>query len=177
MTDSFPETVPGRPIWLVTLADLALLLVGFFVLIQASQHLDSKALARGIREGFGGSAGPAAASDPIPVAAAAMMNFAPGSVALPSTPAGLIAWAREAVRDPRVTLKISGSADGSPTDVDRLTGSGAVLAADRARAVAAALAAAHVVPAGRMTIVNAPEIPGRSHRTVIVTIGFAGERQ
>jgi hypothetical protein len=74
-------------------------------------------------------------------------------------------------------LKISGNADGSPGDVDVLTGSGAVLAADRARAVAAALAGAHVVPAGRMTIVNAPEIPGRSHRTVIVTIGFAGEQQ
>ena len=177
MTDEFPETVPGRPIWLMTLADLALLLVGFFVLIQASQHLDRKELARGIREGFGVSASPAATPDPIPVAAAAMMNFAPGSAALPSTPASLIAWAREAVRDPRVTLKISGNVDGSPADVDALTGSGAVLAADRARAVAAALAEAHVVPAGRMTIVNAPEIPGRTHRTVVITIGFAGERQ
>jgi len=177
MTDDFPETLPGRPIWLMTLADLALLLVGFFVLIQASQHLDRKALAQGIREGFGVSDSPAATPDPIPVAAAAMMNFATGSAALPSTPAGLIAWAREAVRDPRVTLKISGSVDGSARDVDALTGSGAVLAADRARAVAATLAEAHVVPAGRMTIVNAPEIPGRSHRTVVITIGFAGERQ
>lgn len=177
MSDDFPETVPARPVWLITLADLALLLIGFFVLIQASQHLDRKELARGIREGFGATTSPAATSDPIPVAAAAMLNFAPASAALPSAPAGLIAWAREAVRDPRVTLKISGSVDGSPTDVDPLTGSGAVLAADRARAVAAALAAAHVVPAGRMTIVNAPEIPGRAHRTVIVTIGFAGERQ
>jgi len=178
MTDDFPETLPGRPVWLITLADLALLLVGFFVLIQASQHLDRKALARGLREGFGVSSTPAAATpDPIPVAAAAMMNFAPGSAALPSAPAGLIAWAGEAVRDPRVTLKISGSVDGSAGDVDPATGSGAVLAADRARAVAAALAGAHVVPAGRMTIVNTPETPGHTHRTVIVTIGFAGERQ
>ena len=177
MSDDFPEAAPGRPIWLMTLADLALLLVGFFVLIQASQNVDRKALARGIREGFGVSAAPTAAPDPIPVAAAAMINFMPGSAVLPSTPAGLIAWAREAVRDPRVVLKISGSTDGSPRDVDALTGSGAVLAADRARAVAAALAAAHVVPAGRMTIVNAPENPGRMHRTVVITIGFAGERQ
>jgi len=176
--DDFPEMPPGRPVWLITLADLALLLVGFFVLIQASQHLDRTALASGIREGFGVSATPAiTAQDPIPMAAAAMMNFAPGSAALPSAPAGLVAWAREAMRDPRVTLKISGSVDGTAGDVDLVTGSGAVLAADRARAVAAALAAAHVVPAGRMTIINAPENPGHGHRTVTVTIGFAGERQ
>lgn len=175
MTDEFPEIAPGRPIWLITLADLALLLVGFFVLIQASQHLDRKALARGIREGFGAPAvSPAAIADPIPVAAAAMMNFAPASASLPSDPAGLVAWAREAVRDPRVTLKISGTADGTPADVDPLTGSGAVLAADRARAIAAVIAEAHVVPAGRMTIVNAPDVPGHNRRAVIVTLGFSG---
>ena len=176
--DEFPETLPGRPVWLITLADLALLLVGFFVLIQASQHVDRKALARGIREGFGApAANPAAMPDPIPVAAAAMMNFAPGSAILPAAPAGLVAWAREALRDPRVTLKISGTADGSVTDVDPTTGSGAVLAVDRARAVAAALAGAHTLPAGRMTIVNAPDIPGRNRRAVIVTLGFAGAQQ
>jgi hypothetical protein len=76
-----------------------------------------------------------------------------------------------------VTLKISGTVDGSASDVDPATGSGAVLAADRARNVAAALAAAHVVPAGRLTIVNAPDRPGRVSRNVIVTMGFAGARQ
>ena len=54
--DEFPESPSGRPIWLMTLADLALLLVGFFVFIQASRHLDNQALARGIREGFGAQA-------------------------------------------------------------------------------------------------------------------------
>ena len=181
--DEFPEIEPGRPIWLMTLADLALLLVGFFVLILASQHLDRQAIARGIREGFSGSSPaaaaaqkPEAAGDPIPVAAAGMMNFAPGSATLPGAPDGLIAWARETARDPRVTLKISGTADGSARDVDSATGSGAVLAADRARTVAAALAAAHAVPAGRMTIVNAPDNPGHNRRAVIVTLGFAGAR-
>jgi flagellar motor protein MotB len=164
----FPEDVPGRPAWLMTLADLGLLLVGFFVFIQASQNLDQKALAKGIREGFGADT---IVPEPMPVAAAAMLNFAPGSAVLPASPAGLIAWAREATRDPRVTLKISGSSDGSPADVEGATGSNAVLAADRARNIAAELARAHAVPAGRMIIVTAPG--GRS-RSVTVTLGFAG---
>ena len=173
--DAYPETPASRPIWLMTLADLGLLLVGFFVFIQASQHLDGKALAQGIRAGFGVAAAPAppsaAGSEPMPVAAAAMLDFAPGSAVLPSSPAGLIAWAREVARDPRVVLKVSGEVDGSPGDVDPVTGSGAVLAADRARAVAAALAAAHVVPPTQLDIRGA----GRSgHRTVTLTIGFAG---
>ena len=163
--DDFPEDAPGRPAWLMTLADLALLLVGFFVFVQATT-LDKEALAKGIRDGFGA---PARIAEPMAVGAAAMLNFAPGTAALPASPAGLIAWAREAARDPRVTLKISGSADGSAADVDAATGSGAVLAADRARAVAAALATAHVAP-GRLTITNA----AAGRRAVVVTLGFAG---
>ncbi|MGH6614793.1 flagellar motor protein MotB [Sphingomonas sp.] len=174
--DDFPEEAPGRPIWLMTLADLALLLVGFFVFVQAAQHLDQKALAKGIREGFGATAiapSTPAQAEPMPVAAAAMLNFAPGSAALPASPAGLIAWAREVTRDPRVTLKISGGTDGSAIDVDADTGSGAVLAADRARAVAAALARAKIVAPGRMTIVTTTA----NRRSVVVTLGFAGNRQ
>jgi hypothetical protein len=172
LADEFPEPVTGKPAWLMTLADLALLLVGFFVFVQASQHLDGKALARGIREGFGAapSAAPTTPGDPIPVAAAAMLGFAPGSASLPSAPDGLIAWAHAVTRDPRVTLKVAGGTDGSPADVDTPTGSGAVLAADRARAVAAALAEAHAVPAGRLTITGATN--GR--RSVIVTLAFSG---
>ncbi|MET0180987.1 MAG: hypothetical protein ABW194_10985, partial [Novosphingobium sp.] len=104
-----------------------------------------------------------------PVAAAAMMNFAPGSAALPSAPAGLIAWAREAVRDPRVALTVTGSTDGSAADVDRATGSATLLAADRARSLAAALA-----PVGpRITVTTSPH-PGR--RAAIVTLAFVGEQ-
>ena len=33
MADDFPDDGPGRPAWLMTLADLALQLVGFFVFI------------------------------------------------------------------------------------------------------------------------------------------------
>lgn len=167
--EDFPEDAPARPAWLMTLADLALLLVGFFVFVQAAQHLDQQALAKGIRDGFRDTP---SVEQPMPVAAAAMLDFAPASATLPSPPAALIAWAREALRDPRVTLKISGDTDGSSADIDPATGSAALLAADRARAVAVALAP--VVPASRMTIVNATA--GRN-RSVVVTSGFAGERQ
>jgi outer membrane protein OmpA-like peptidoglycan-associated protein len=113
----------------------------------------------------------------MPVAAAAMLDFTPGSAALPQSPASLIAWARAAAADPRVTLKVAGETDGSAADIDPASGSRAVLAADRARAVAAALAEAHVVQPGRLTIVNAPDRAGKGRRAVLVTLGFAGERQ
>ncbi|TPG20614.1 flagellar motor protein MotB [Sphingomonas koreensis] len=162
--------------WLITLADLALLLVGFFVFVQANSHLDGGTVARGIRAGFGADTPVAAPPEPMPVAAAAMLDFAAGSSLLPQSPAGLIAWAREATRDPRVTLKVSGETDGSRADVDAATGNGAVLAADRARAVAAALAGAGAVAPGRLTIVNAADRPGHGRRAVLITVGFAGNR-
>jgi len=112
MTDDFfPEARPARPIWLVTLADLALLLVGFFVLVQANQTIDRRALAQGLREGFGNMAGVA---DPMPVAIATVGDFAPGSSVMPASPAATIAWARGATGDPRVRLRISGAVDGAP---------------------------------------------------------------
>lgn len=171
MTDDFfPETPPARPIWLITLADLALLLVGFFVLIQANQTLDKQALAQGLREGFGVTT---PIADPMPVAVAAMTDFAPGSSVLPSSPASIIAWARSAAADPRVRIRISGAVDGSSADIEPVTQSASVLAADRARAVAAALASAGAVPADRLTIANDPA-PGR--RAVTLTLGFGGDR-
>lgn len=166
--DEFPVTAPARPLWLITLADLGLLLVGFFVLLQANQNLDKRALASGFRQGFGGAVKDTT-PEPMPVAAAAMLDFAPGSATLPSAPDAIIAWAREAAKDPRVRLTVTGGTDGSAADVDPDTGSAAVLAADRARAVAAALAA---VAPGRLIIVNAAR-PGRRH--VVVTLDFAGE--
>lgn len=174
LDDDLPEIGVVRPAWLMTLADLALLLVGFFVFVQASRHLDGQALARGIREGFGAHDGAPVAHAPIAVAAGAMWGFAPGSAALPQAPDALAGWARDAARDPRVVLRIAGAVDGSASDVDPATGSGAVLAADRARAVAAALLAARVVPPARLVIGGAGR-PGR--RSVTVTTGFAGDRQ
>lgn len=166
--DDLPELAPARPPWLITLADLALLLVGFFVLLQANRHLDRTALAQGLRAGFGVAADPT----PMAVAAGAMSGFAAGSAALPSDGVALAGWAREALRDPRVTLLLTGAVDGSPADRDPATGSAAVLAADRARAVAVALIGAGL-PADRLTLAAAAR-PGR--RGVTVTTAYAGTR-
>ena len=159
----YPPSPPARPLWLVTLADLALLLVGFFVLIQASEK--PRAITDALRQSFGGAPAPAA----LPVMAAGLFDFAPGSATLPASPATVIAWAREAVRDPRVALTVTGSTDGSAADVDPATGSAALLAADRARSLAAALAPV----AGRITV-NSGNRPGR--RAAIVTLAFVGEQ-
>ncbi len=163
-----PDIATARPVWLMTLADLALLLVGFFVFLQASQHLDKGAFAKGIREGFG-VYDRVVAREPMAVSAGSVTGFAVGSAALRQAPDALIGWARDSTRDPRVVLRVAGAVDGSVGDVDPLTGSGAVLAADRARAVATVLLVAHAVPADRITLSAAR--PGR--RAVTVTTGFA----
>jgi outer membrane protein OmpA-like peptidoglycan-associated protein len=165
MTDAELLDPPAaRPLWLWTLADLALLLVGFFVLIQAT---DRQALARGLREGFGGSASDIAQADPIPLASAAVA-FAAGSAAPQSTD-GLISFATTELRDPRVSLRVTGSTDGSRGDVDPATGSAQLLAADRARAVTALLIERGFA-ANRISIAAA----GSGRRGVLVTMSFTG---
>ena len=165
------DPAPARPLWLWTLADLALLLVGFFVLIQAT---DRQALAKGLREGFGGTsrtqaqAGVAAPADPIPLASAAA-GFARGSAAIVSTD-GLLDFAKVSLGDPRVTLRITGGTDGSDGDVDPATGSAQILASDRARATATWLIA-HRIPASRIMIAT----PGTGRSIALVTMSFTGE--
>jgi hypothetical protein len=159
---------PARPLWLWTLADLALLLVGFFVLIQAT---DRQALAKGLHEGFGGkpaaSAGITVPTDPIPLASAAA-GFAPGSARIVITD-GLLDFAMQSLRDPRVALRIAGSAEGTQADSDPTTGSAQILASDRARATAAWLIA-HGVTADRIMIAT----PGTGRRIALVTMSFTG---
>jgi flagellar motor protein MotB len=172
--DDMPDAAPARPAWLMTLADLALLLVAFFVFIQANQQLDGGTLARGIRAGFGAVDTPASVPPaPMPVSASALGGFAIGSAAVSGPVAPLVAWATDALRDPRAMLAVTGTVDGSPDDVDGVTQSGAVLAADRARAVVGMLIAHGVAP-DRITITAAGRV-GR--RGVSVTTGFAGNRQ
>ncbi|MGL4312811.1 MAG: flagellar motor protein MotB [Sphingomonas sp.] len=163
------EGVSARPLWLVTLADLALLLIGFFVLLQAQEHADGKALARALRYGFGGAASAVDAPRPLPVASAAINGFVPGSAVLPENGASLVGWARTMTSDPRTMLVITGGAGATPDDVDPTTRSGAVLATDRARAVAALLA--RQLPGIRLSIAAA----GQARAAVTVTLGFAGD--
>lgn len=170
----FPSPAPGRPAWLVTLADLGLLLVGFFVLLQANQSADHKAIARALRNSFGGEAAPVPAQ-PMPLATALVDGFAPGSAAMPRAIPEIVGWARDISRDDRTALTITGSVDGSAADVDPATGSGALLAADRARAVAAELA--HALPGVRLAIIATPDPAGPQRRGVQVNLGFAGNRQ
>lgn len=157
----WPDTPPARPLWLVTLADLALLLVGFFVLLQ-SNRIEPASLARSLRTGF---AGPVADA-PMAVAATRIDGFAPRSAALPNDPAALAGWARTQLADPRVTLTVTGAA-GLGGDVDPVTGSATLLATDRARAVAAVIAP--IAPA-RVLIATTAGPPA-----VTVTLAFAGE--
>ncbi len=169
----FDEDEPARAPWLVTLADLSLLLVGFFVFLQANQ-VDPMKLAAGIRSGFGASesASPAVAPPaPMPVDIATATGFASGS-AVPGDAASALEWARGAARDPRTRLRITGEVDGSATDVDPATGSGPILAADRARAVAALLIRAHAIDPSRIVIST-----GRGQRRAVLALGFEGDRQ
>lgn len=160
----FIDDVPHRPVWLMTLADLLMILVGFFVFLQANRTLDGRAIGSGIRAAFG----MATEVPPMAVEAAAISGFAPGSAAIAAPPGDALAWARDATRDPRTVVTIVGQTDGSVADVDAATGSAAILAADRARAAAAILATA--VPPARLRI----ETATGGARAVMLHIGFAG---
>ncbi|RYY27300.1 MAG: flagellar motor protein MotB [Sphingomonadales bacterium] len=166
MNPMFEDEAPAKPVWLTTLADLALLLVGFFVFLQANQ-MDGKAFASSVRAGFGVTEAEAA----MPVEMAYVAGFAAGS-AVPGDSSTAREWARVVTRDPRTLLVITGEVDGSPQDVDPATGSGAILAADRARAVAALLVASRAIAPARIRIVTSTD-----KRRTVLTLGFEGDRQ
>ncbi|TKD51162.1 flagellar motor protein MotB [Sphingomonas baiyangensis] len=167
----FDDAAPARAPWLITLADLSLLLVGFFVFLHASR-IDDAALAQAIRAGFDAPSAEPAAAAPIALDRAIVRGFAAGSADTPSL-AAAIRWARGA-GDPRTRITIAGHVDGTATDVDPLTGSAALLASDRARAVAAALVASGAVARDRIVLSADPAPAGRH---VTLSIGFAGNRQ
>jgi len=155
----------ARPVWLMTLADLAILLVGFFVFLQANQAMRPQDLAAAFRAGF------ASAPVAMPVEMATVHGFAPASAAI-ADPASALAWARDAARDPRTRLRITGEVDGSAADVDPISGSGPLLAADRARAIAALLIAAGAISPDRIAIAT-----GEGQRRAVLTLGYDGGRQ
>lgn len=163
--DMWKEIAPARSVWLITLADLALLLVGFFVLLQANRELDRETLLAGLRAGFGiEDSAPA----PMAVAMARVEGFVEGSAE--ADPRGAILWARDAARDSRTRITITGSTAGA-RDVDAATGSAAILAADRARTVAAALVSSGAADPARIAILTDPG----KRRAVTLSVGFAGD--
>lgn len=165
ITDMWDEIAPARSVWVITLADLALLLVGFFVLLQANRELDRETLLAGLRAGFGVED---TAPAPMAVAAARVEGFGEGSAV--ADMAGAILWARDAARDPRTRITITGSAEGA-RDVDPATGSAAILAADRARGVAAGLVRSGAAAPDRIVILADPG----KRRAVTLSVGFAGD--
>lgn len=164
--DSWDEIAPARSVWLITLADLALLLVGFFVLLQAHREADRARLFVGLRNGFGVEA--PAPIDPMAVARARVEGYAPGGADADLN--ATVAWARDVARDKRTVITITGSTAPSG-DVDPRTGSAAILAADRARTVAAALVARGAVSPDRLIL---RVTPGQ-RRAVTLSVGFAGD--
>ena len=120
-----------NPRWLLSFADLCLLLLGFMVLLHA-QSIDSRALATGLRAAFG-RAGPAADED-----RPAARLFAPGEAVLHAPArARLAAIGRAAARRGRGIRIESRGADPAPGGrLDTWE-----LAAARTAAVARAVAA------------------------------------
>ena len=168
-----------RPLWLTTLADLGLLLVGFLVLVHATGIDDHGKIAKSIRAAFDAPMPEATAAAPLPAAMPVDIgrigSFVIGS-ATPSPAAldSLANWARGAASDPRTEIILSGATDGSSADVDADSGSAAILAADRARAVAAGLIARGVVAPDQIRFES---MTAARMRAVTATIGFRGKRQ
>jgi outer membrane protein OmpA-like peptidoglycan-associated protein len=69
-----------------------------------------------------------------------------------------------------VTLRVTGSTDGSRSDRDPVTGSTQILASDRARATVAWLID-HGIAADRIMI----STPGTGRRGALVTMSFTGD--
>lgn len=165
-----PQRPVARTIWIATLADLSLLMVGFFALLQATRPAERPAMVQAIRAGLTDSLAPPAMALEI----AAVSPFAAGS-ALPPPAAmqAAITWARDAARDPRTRIEVIGVTD-PEGDVDPMTGSAPLLAADRARAVATALVRAGAVRPDRITIAatGAPAARG-----VQLRLAFSGSNE
>jgi flagellar motor protein MotB len=152
----------ARPPWLITLADLSLLLVGFFVFMQATSlkpRQQQAAIEAGIRNAFGGDG-----QVRIALEANAITGFAAGEAALPRDIRAVSGWAREALADRRTKLTVTGYSDG--TAGDRLNGSALALAGLRADVAAAALASA--VPGDRIRT-SAAVAPGARRVTLAIS--------
>ena len=138
------------------------MLIGFFVLVQAT---DRQALAKGLREGFGGKW--PTVRDRSDSARCGGGHVLPGSAHAASARVAPRLRDRH-LRDPRATLRVAAGPPGRGRRPG--TGSADLLATDRARATVAWLIA-HGVAADRIMI--AP--PGTGRRIALVTVSFTGD--
>lgn len=166
------------PLWLTTLADLALLLVGCFALLQATSRLGEKdrtQIVAGLRSAFGGSELEMAPAASVAVGINRVGGFAPGSDRTAGDQAALIDWIRANMTDSRTLLDITGQVDGSAAD--RIDGSAVSLAARRAAAVAALIERSGTLSADRLLVsVGTPAVdrPGdAARRRVDIRIIYA----
>jgi hypothetical protein len=134
----------ARSRWLTTLADLALLLVGFLAMLHVVDQrgpAERSRLANGLRAQFGG-----VVLAPVTVDANRIDGFQPGAAATVQDIAPLLDWVRIAARDPRSRLVITGYGD------PRESAEALALAARRAEAVAVTLRASGVVSGNRIDV-------------------------
>jgi flagellar motor protein MotB len=147
------RAISRGPLWLMTLADLALLLVGCFALLQATSRLGEKdrtQIVAGLRSAFGGSELQMEEEASVAVGINRVGGFAPGSDQSSGDHAALIDWVRANMTDGRTLLDIIGHADGSAAD--RIDGSAVSLAARRAATVAAMIERSGALPRDRLLI-------------------------
>lgn len=155
---------PGR--WVVTLADLALLLVGFFVMVHAAEK---KGATRQMADAVRGALGVTVArAQPTGVAldADALTGFSAGDAALPKAIWPVAQWLKQAAADPRARVLVTGRSD--DREADRST-SGLIIAASRADIVARALIRTGAIPASRVDLAASA---GGAERRVDITISY-----
>ena len=172
-TALFPIPQKRTARWVMTLADLALLLLGFLVMVHATEKRGtSRQVARAMRAALGDSGtsaiqvGIGGTEQPPALDANALAGFSAGSAALPAAVYPIAQWLRQAAADPRSRVLVTGHSD--DREADRSTG-GLVLASSRADTVARALIKTGAITADRVDL--AASAGGRSRR-VEITISF-----
>lgn len=147
--------VASRQRWALSFADICLLMLGFFVILQARQ-VDHGKLAGGLRDAFHGVGPAPGRTEP------AASLFYPGEALLrPDGRARLVALSSHAMRDHHAIRLESRGSDPAGSRLDRWE-----LAAARTAAVARALAESGLDPAA--IHVSIPELGGTGPQRLLI---------